>query len=55
MPNLRDIHFKWEVMEHNEEVLNQNKTENQLGKLQFLHLHVLCQSTVQISNSIKLF
>ena len=32
-----------------EETLDQSKTKNQLDKLQALHLHVWCQSTLQIS------
>ena len=35
---------------HSEEILDQSKTGNQLGKLQTLHL----QSTIQIYNSLHL-
>jgi hypothetical protein len=33
----------------------QSKTRNQLGKLQTLHHHVWCQSSLQISNSFCIF
>jgi hypothetical protein len=35
---------------HGEEILDQSKTESQLGKLWTPHLHVWCQSALQISN-----
>jgi hypothetical protein len=43
-----------EGSQDNEEILEQNKTENQLGEFQTLHLHVLCQNAFQISNFFQL-
>ena len=39
---------------HNEEILDQSKTQIQLGKLQTLHLHVCCQCAPQIYNLFQL-
>lgn len=52
----QDVHFhsKKEKREQNEKILTQNKTKNQLGKLQALHFHVWYQSTLQFYNSIQI-
>jgi hypothetical protein len=46
-------YFKTEEREHYEEMLNENKAEKQLGKLQTLHLHtdvkVLLQSSTHLA------
>jgi hypothetical protein len=41
--------------EHDAEIINQSKTENQLSKLQTLYLDVWRQNALQISNSFQLY